>query len=147
MMEFASINDSDSSSHQAYNAPNLPSMDDVSDLFNSNPYNPNEFVVNNGDSSGHWFSNDGLAPYTNDTDTSYLAVLKGTNSNCSAQMDFFLEMNKFYSPSQVIVPVIYSVICLVGLIANALVSYNYFELAISLVVNEATSFHGRLFML
>lgn len=41
--------------------------------------------------------------------------------NCTEQRDFNREIEMFFSPSQIIVPVIYCIICLIGLIGNGLV--------------------------
>lgn len=76
--------------------------------------NDTEHEIDNYDSK--WFTHDGLFPYAENSSTP-------SGTNCSDQLDFFLEMNKFFSPSQIVVPVIYSIICLVGLIGNGLVSF------------------------
>ena len=76
------------------------------------------FDFNNDDVSEQWFANDALYPLANDTLSKYL---EDPEKNCSEHLDILLEMNKYYSPSQIVVPVVYSIICLVGLIGNGLV--------------------------
>ncbi|XP_076820904.1 somatostatin receptor type 2-like [Clavelina lepadiformis] len=49
-----------------------------------------------------------------------------TGQNCSDQMKFFWELNRHKSPSQIIVPIIYCLICLVGLVGNGLVMFVIF---------------------
>ena len=46
----------------------------------------------------------------------------GTPTNCSELENFLKEAKTFVSASQMIVPIIYCIICLVGLIGNGLVS-------------------------
>ena len=101
-------------------------LPDIHSFVNNHDYEPSQYAVQIGDFNDQLFTNDGLFPYrTNDTYTNFLAtggaVTESADNNCSSKMDFFFEMNKFYSPSQVVVPVIYSIICLVGLIGNSLV--------------------------
>ena len=91
------------------------SDDEFQNFLNFEPFvNETEPEIDNYDDK--WFANDGLFPYTNNSSAP-------SSPNCSEQLKFLLEMNKFYSPSQIIVPVIYSIICLVGLIGNGLVSF------------------------
>ena len=138
MMELTSLNDSvnvgvfsdhdteltslnDSANVGVFSEYDPLSVDEFKKLFYPSSYDPNEFQNQTFD-----FNNDGLYPYANDSNPSFFGSGFPTGKNCSEQMDFFFELNKFYSPSQVIVPVIYSIICAVGLIGNGLVSQKFF---------------------
>lgn len=68
----------------------------------------------------------GILPPIDESGNDVLGVPMPVNNsgmNCSEHDKFLREMKLFFSPSQIVVPIIYCVICLVGLIGNGLVIF------------------------
>ncbi|XP_039273775.1 somatostatin receptor type 2-like [Styela clava] len=91
---------------------------------------PSRDIGSFGDSPAYEMPPFDLSPFGNESEYNAFnpfgditSVEDGPTLNCSEQLKFYNEIKTYFSPSQIIVPIIYCVICLVGLIGNGLVMF------------------------